>query len=57
MIERVFREGRASWSEDILMLFERDLPQEAVSVTFSFSPVTSPLFTFRLSSSYRSRNR
>src|SRR5262245_44728340 len=39
MIERVFDDGSASWSEDILMFFDRDLPHEEVYVTFSFSPV------------------
>ena len=39
MIDRVFADGTASWSEDILMFFARDLPQEEVYVTFSFSPV------------------
>src|SRR5262249_52889042 len=38
-IERVFSDGTASWSEDILMFFDRELPQEEVYVTFSFSPV------------------
>lgn len=39
MIEAVFTTGNASWSEDILMFFDRDLPREEVYVTFSFSPV------------------
>ena len=39
MIERVFSDGIASWSEDIRMFFNRDLPREEVYVTFSFSPV------------------
>ncbi len=39
MIDRVFQTGEASWSEDILMFFDRQLPREEVYVTFSFSPV------------------
>src|SRR5262249_11991415 len=39
MIEAVIASKEASWSEDILMFFERDLPKEEVYVTFSFSPV------------------
>lgn len=39
MIERVQTQGEASWSEDILMFFDRALPQEEVYVTFSFSPI------------------
>lgn len=39
MIERVRTQGEASWSEDILMFFDRALPQEEVYVTFSFSPI------------------
>jgi signal transduction histidine kinase/DNA-binding response OmpR family regulator len=39
MIQRVFSQGIASWSEDTLMFFDRLLPQEEVYVTFSFSPI------------------
>lgn len=39
MIEDVLSTGKASWSEDILMFFDRELPKEEVYVTFSFSPV------------------
>ncbi|MEX0805485.1 MAG: response regulator [Candidatus Binatia bacterium] len=39
MIETVMTTGNASWSEDILMFFDRKLPKEEVYVTFSFSPV------------------
>jgi len=39
MIERVRSAGQASWSEDMLMFFDRELPKEEVYVTFSFSPV------------------
>lgn len=38
-IGRVRTTRTASWSEDILMFFDRELPQEEVYVTFSFSPV------------------
>lgn len=39
MIENVIATGVASWSEDILMFFERQVPLEEVYVTFSFSPI------------------
>jgi signal transduction histidine kinase len=39
MIDRVFSEGVASWSEDIPLFFERSVPKEEVYVTFSFSPI------------------
>jgi len=39
MIDRVFRTGIASWSEDMLMFFDRERSQEEVYVTFSFSPI------------------
>jgi signal transduction histidine kinase len=39
MIDRVLSEGTASWSEDILMFFDRSVPKEEVYVTFSFSPI------------------
>ena len=39
MIDRVFNDGIASWAEDTLMFFDRELTQEEVYVTFSFSPV------------------
>ncbi len=39
MLEGVRKSGEASWSEDILMFFDRDLPKEEVYVTFSFSPL------------------
>src|SRR5262245_33743592 len=41
MIERVLATGEASWSEDILMHFDRQVPIEEVYVTFSFSPIYS----------------
>ncbi len=39
MIHEVFTAGNASWSEDILMFFDRELPKEEIYATFSFSPV------------------
>ena len=39
MIARAMTSGEASWSEDILMFFDRELPREEVYVTFSFSPI------------------
>ncbi|MBA3542696.1 MAG: GAF domain-containing protein, partial [Deltaproteobacteria bacterium] len=39
MIEHVFTTGTASWSEDIPMVFDRELRREEVYVTFSFSPI------------------
>ena len=39
MIERVLTTSEASWSEDILMFFDRNVRSEEVYATFSFSPV------------------
>jgi diguanylate cyclase (GGDEF)-like protein/PAS domain S-box-containing protein len=39
MIDGVMTKGEASWSEDILMFFDRARQKEEVYVTFSFSPV------------------
>jgi signal transduction histidine kinase len=39
MVERVAAGGAASWSEDILLFFDRSVPKEEVYVTFSFSPI------------------
>lgn len=39
MIEQVRTTGIASWSEDILMFFDRTIPKEEVYLTFSFSPI------------------
>jgi signal transduction histidine kinase len=39
MLESVRKTGKATWSEDVLMFFDRELPKEEVYVTFSFSPV------------------
>jgi signal transduction histidine kinase len=42
MIDRVWAAREASWSEDMLMFFARELPREEVYLTFSFSPVLGP---------------
>ena len=39
MIDEVIATGLASWSEDVLMFFDRQVPKEEVYVTFSFSPI------------------
>ena len=38
-IEQVFRDGTASWLDDLLVFCRRELPQEEVYLSFSFSPV------------------
>src|SRR4051812_26902143 len=38
-IDAVLATGAASWSEDIPMFFERQVPNEEVYATFSFSPI------------------
>lgn len=40
MIEQVFTDGIATWSEDMMMFIDRALPEEEIYVTFSFSPVS-----------------
>ena len=37
MIEGVQKSREASWSEDVLLIFDRDLPKEEFYATFSFS--------------------
>ena len=39
MIEMVLTTGNSSWSEDLHMFFDRDIPKEEVYVTFSYSPI------------------
>jgi len=39
MTERAITTGEASWSEDILMIIDRELPREEVYLTFSISPI------------------
>ncbi|SFD58384.1 ATP-binding protein [Paracidovorax konjaci] len=41
MVEGVQQGAEATWSEDLLMFFDRALPQEEVYATFSFSPILS----------------
>jgi signal transduction histidine kinase/DNA-binding response OmpR family regulator len=42
IIDEVRATGEASWSEDMLMFFDRALPREEVYITFSFSPILGP---------------
>ena len=39
MLEGVFETGVATWSEDLLLVMERNLPREEVYFTFSYSPI------------------
>jgi PAS domain S-box-containing protein len=39
MTERALTTGEASWSEDILLIIDRELPREEVYLTFSISPI------------------
>ncbi|HEU4509479.1 MAG TPA: ATP-binding protein [Pyrinomonadaceae bacterium] len=39
MLESVFETGVATWSEDLLLVMERNLPREEVYFTFSYSPI------------------
>ncbi len=39
MLGRVMQTGQATWSEDMRMYFDRDVPAEEVHVSFSFSPI------------------
>jgi PAS domain S-box-containing protein len=39
MLEGVFATGAATWSEDLLLIMERNLPQEETYFTFSYSPI------------------
>lgn len=39
MLEGVLATGEATWSEDLLLIFDRNLPQEEVYFTFSYSPI------------------
>ena len=38
MIDSVFATGEATWSEDLLLIMDRNLPREEVYFTFSYSP-------------------
>jgi PAS fold len=39
MLEDVRRTGAATWSDDFLFFFERDLPREEVHVRFTYGPI------------------
>jgi PAS domain S-box-containing protein len=39
MLERVFATGEATWSEDLLLVLNRNLPREEGYFTFSYSPI------------------
>ena len=41
MLERVFTTGDATWSEDLLLVLNRNLPREEGYFTFSYSPIWS----------------
>jgi len=39
MLEGVFASGQATWSEDLLLVLDRNLPREEAYFTFSYSPI------------------
>src|SRR5581483_8721882 len=39
MLEGVYATGEATWSEDLLLSLDRNLPQEETYFTFSYSPI------------------
>jgi signal transduction histidine kinase len=39
MLDSVFRTGEATWSEDLLLVMNRNLPREETYFTFSYSPI------------------
>jgi signal transduction histidine kinase len=39
MLDGVFETGVATWSEDLLLIMNRNLPREEVYFTFSYSPI------------------
>lgn len=39
MAEGVFRTGESTWSEDLMLIMDRNLPREEVYFTFSYSPI------------------
>jgi hypothetical protein len=41
MLESVYATRTATWSEDVLMFFARNLPLEEVYVRFTFGPIVS----------------
>jgi signal transduction histidine kinase len=42
MLQSVYDTGKATWSEDVLMFFARNLPLEEVYVRFTFGPLLAP---------------
>lgn len=39
MLDSVFETGVATWSEDLLLVMDRNIPREATYFTFSYSPI------------------
>src|SRR6185503_18012573 len=39
MLDSVFETGEATWSEDLLLVMDRNLPHEEAYFTFSYSPI------------------
>jgi hypothetical protein len=39
MLEGVFATGQATWSQDLQLIMDRNLPQDEVYFTFSYSPI------------------
>ena len=39
MLDSVFQTGDATWSEDLLLVMDRNLPREETYFTFSYSPI------------------
>jgi PAS domain-containing protein len=39
MLEGVYASGEATWSEDLLLVLDRNLPREETYFTFSYSPI------------------
>ena len=39
MLDSVFQTGEATWSEDLLLVMDRNLPREETFFTFSYSPI------------------
>ncbi|MES2355694.1 MAG: ATP-binding protein [Pseudomonadota bacterium] len=39
MLEGVLKTGKATWSEDLLLMMDRNIPREEVYFTFSYSPI------------------
>src|SRR6185295_571134 len=39
MLDSVFQTGEATWSEDLLLVMDRNLPSEETYFTFSYSPI------------------